>query len=160
MKVQVLLALALLAFGFVVPAPGQENNTVDPQVRKQIEELTVEYDKAFNENDAAAIAALFTWNGVETRPEGQSFGQPDIEERYGVLFQLHPTNHLSKLIQVYAIGSRVCAITEWTAMQKNDVGVVITCQSFATFKANPQSRAGLAARKTARARKMAAKLDG
>jgi hypothetical protein len=63
------------------------------------------------------------------------------------------SGHLSKLIQAYIIGSRVCAITEWTAMQKNDVGVVITCQSFATFKANPQSRAGLAARKTARARR-------
>ena len=120
MKVHILPTLALLAFGFVVPAPGQENNTVDPQVRKQIEELTVEYDKAFNENDAAAIAALFTWNGVETGPEGQAFGQPDIEERYGAMFQLHPTNHLSKLIQVYAIGSRVCAITKWTARQKKD----------------------------------------
>ena len=120
MKVHILLTLALLAFNFVVPAPGQENNTVDPQVRKQIEELNVKYDKAFNENNAEAIAALFTWNGVETGPDGHAFGQPDIEERYGVLFQLHPTNHLSKLIQMYAIGSRVCAITEWTAMQKKD----------------------------------------
>jgi uncharacterized protein (TIGR02246 family) len=120
MKVHVLVTLALLAFGFVLPAPGQEDNTVDPEVRKQIEELNVKYDKAFNENDAEAIAALFTWNGVETGPEGQAFGQPDIEERYGVLFQLHPTSHLSKLIQMYAIGSHVCAITEWTAMLKKD----------------------------------------
>ena len=120
MKAHVLLAVALLAFGVVASAPGQENNTVDPQVRKQIEEIKVKYDKAFNENDAAAITALFTWNGVETGPDGQAFGQPDIEERYGGLFQLHPTNHLSKLIQVYAIGSRVCAITEWTTMQKKD----------------------------------------
>jgi uncharacterized protein (TIGR02246 family) len=120
MKAQVPLALALLLFGFAVPAPGQENNAVDPQVRRQIEELNVKYDKAFNENDAEAIAALFTWNGVETGPDGQAFGQPDIEERYGVLFQLHPTSHLSKLVQVYAIGSRVCAITKWTARQKKD----------------------------------------
>ena len=120
MKAHVLLAVALLAFGVVASAPGQESKTVDPQVRKQIEELNLRYDKAFNENDAQAIAALFTWNGVETGPDGQAFGQPDIEDRYGGLFQLHPTSHLSKLIQVYAIGSRVCAITEWTAMQKKD----------------------------------------
>ena len=113
MKAHVLLAVALLAFGVVASAPGQESKTVDPQVRKQIEELNLRYDKAFNENDAQAIAALFTWNGVETGPDGQAFGQPDIEERYGGLFQLHPTSHLSKLIQV-------CAITEWTAMQKKD----------------------------------------
>jgi hypothetical protein len=73
MKVHILLTLALLAFNFVVPAPSQENKTVDPQVRKQIEELNVKYDKAFNENDAAAITALFTWNGVETGPEEQAF---------------------------------------------------------------------------------------
>jgi uncharacterized protein (TIGR02246 family) len=120
MKTHVLLALALLAFGRIVPAAGQENNAVDPKVREQIEELNVKYDKAFNDNDAEAIAALFTWNGVETGPEGQAFGQPDIEQRYGVLFQLHPTSHLSKVIQMYAIGSRVCAITEWAAMQKKD----------------------------------------
>ena len=120
MKPPLLLAFALLAVGFVVPTLGQEKNAVDPQVRKQIEELNVNYDKAFNDNDAEAMAALFTWNGVEKGPEGQAFGQPDIEERYGTLFQLHPTSHLSKLIQMYAIGSRVCAITEWTAMQKRD----------------------------------------
>src|SRR5262245_52977276 len=91
MKPHLLLALALLA---VVSGLGQEKNAVDPQVRKQIEELNVKYDKALNEKDAEAIAALFTWNGVETGPEGQAFGQPDIEERYGALFQLHPTSHL------------------------------------------------------------------
>jgi hypothetical protein len=31
MKVHILLTLALLAVGFVVPAPGQENDTVDAQ---------------------------------------------------------------------------------------------------------------------------------
>jgi hypothetical protein len=30
--------------------------------RKKIEELNIKYDKAFNENDAEAIAALFPWN--------------------------------------------------------------------------------------------------
>ena len=77
MKPPLLLAFALLAVGFVVPTLGQEKNAVDPQVRRQIEELNVNYDKAFNDNDAEAMAALFTWNGVEKGPEGQAFGQPD-----------------------------------------------------------------------------------
>jgi hypothetical protein len=42
---------------------------------------------------------------------------------------------------------------------KTDVRKAITCQSFATFKANPQSRADLAARKTARARRWQQTLD-
>jgi hypothetical protein len=50
-----------------------------------------------------------SWNGVETGPDGHDFGQPDIEERYGVLFQLHPTSLHRKsrtLIAKWAIGSR------------------------------------------------------
>jgi len=48
MKAHALFALALLIFGFIVSAPGQENDAVDPQLRKQIEELNEKYDKAFN----------------------------------------------------------------------------------------------------------------
>jgi hypothetical protein len=116
MKLHVLLALAGLTIGFAVPILAQEKNAVDPQVRQQIEELNVKYDEAFNKNDAEGITTLFTVDAVEMRPEGPASGQPDIEERYGVLFQSHPTNHLSKLDQVYAIGNRVCAIIKWSVM--------------------------------------------
>src|SRR5215469_2413042 len=117
-KIYLLLGLAVLAIGFIVPTLAQEGNTIDPQVRKQIEELNRKYDEAFNANNAVAVAALFTVDGVETGPEGPVSGQPDIVQRYLVLFQAHPTSHISKVAQVYAIGSRVCAITEYSAMQK------------------------------------------
>jgi ketosteroid isomerase-like protein len=118
MRLHVLLGLVVLAIGFVVPTLAQEGNAVDPQVRKQIEELNMMYDEAFNKNDAVAVAALFTVDGVAMGPEGLASGQPDIVQRYLVLFQSHPTSHISKLVQLYAIGVRVCAITEWSATQK------------------------------------------
>ena len=96
----------------------QEKNAVNPQVRKQIEELNLKYDEAFNQNDAEGVASLFTADAVETGPEEASSGQQEIEDRYKTLFESHPNSHATKLDQVYAIGNRVCAIAEWSMMQK------------------------------------------
>jgi hypothetical protein len=38
-KMRFLLTLAAAAIGFAVPVPAQEQNTVDPEVRQQIEAL-------------------------------------------------------------------------------------------------------------------------
>jgi ketosteroid isomerase-like protein len=49
-----------LAISFAVPALAQEKNAVDTEVRQQIEAVLTKFDEAFNKNDAAAIAALYT----------------------------------------------------------------------------------------------------
>ena len=119
MKFRLLLTLAGLAIGFSAQARAQEQNTVDPQVRQQIEALNQKFDEAFNQNDAEAVADLFTAGAIEAGPdEAAASGQQEIEDRYKVLFESQPSRHTSKLDQVYAIGDRVCAITEWSMMQK------------------------------------------
>jgi hypothetical protein len=60
MNVRLLLTLAGLAIGFAVPSIAQEQNTVDPEVRQQIEAVHMKFYEAYNKHDAAAIAALFT----------------------------------------------------------------------------------------------------
>jgi ketosteroid isomerase-like protein len=65
MKMRLLLTLAGLAIGFAMSAVAQEQSTVDPEVRQQIEAVLAKYDEAFNKQDAAAVAALFTPVGVE-----------------------------------------------------------------------------------------------
>ena len=60
MNVRLLLTLAGLAIGFAVPSIAQEQNTVDPEVRQQIEAVHIKFYEAYNKRDAAAIAALFT----------------------------------------------------------------------------------------------------
>jgi hypothetical protein len=85
MKVRLLLTLAGLAIGFAVPALAQEQNTVDPEVRRQIEAVRMKFDEAFNKYDAAACAAFFTQDGVEiirTWSEGGlPSGQQALEEK-------------------------------------------------------------------------------
>jgi uncharacterized protein (TIGR02246 family) len=118
MKFHLLLTLAGLIIGVSAPARAQEKNTVDPQVRQQIEALNRQYDQAFNQNDAEAIASVFTADAVETGPEGPASGQQEIEDRYKILFESHPNSHATKINEVYAIGNRVCEIAEWSVMQK------------------------------------------
>ena len=43
--------------------------------------------EAFNNNDAAALAALFTEDGVFVAPEGMISGRKDIKKRYADTFQ-------------------------------------------------------------------------
>jgi uncharacterized protein (TIGR02246 family) len=118
MKFCLLLIIAGLVCGFSGPARAQERNTIDPQVRQEVEALNLKYDEAFNRNDAEAVATLLTADAVETGPEEVASGQQEIEDRYKILFESHPNRHATKLDQVYAIGSRVCAISEWSVMQK------------------------------------------
>jgi hypothetical protein len=85
-----LLTLVGLAFGSAVPALAQEQNTVNPEVRQQIEAVLVKFDEAFNKNDAAATAALFTQDAVHVirtwSEGGLASGQQAIEKRLAVEF--------------------------------------------------------------------------
>ena len=45
---------------------------------------------------------------------GSVSGQGAIEKRYAAEFASGLSNHVSKLVQIYPIGSDICAITEWS----------------------------------------------
>jgi uncharacterized protein (TIGR02246 family) len=108
-----------LAIGLAVPVLAQEQNTVDPEVRQQIEATLMKFDEAFKKRDAAAIAALFTQDAVQVCqgwPGGaEASGQQAIEKRYTVDFASSPSI-VRKFVQVYAIGNDICAITEFKTM--------------------------------------------
>jgi len=119
MRLHVLLAVAGLVISFAVPSIAQEKNTVDPEVLQQIEAVYMKYDDAYNKNDAAAIAALFTQDAVEVwqgvSEGGLASGQQAIKKRYEAELAAGP--HITgKLVQVYAIGNDICAITEFKTM--------------------------------------------
>jgi hypothetical protein len=42
----------------------ERTNTLDPQLRQQLDAKIEKYDEAFNRKDAAAVAACFTENGI------------------------------------------------------------------------------------------------
>jgi hypothetical protein len=81
MKIRLLLTLAGLALGFAVPAFAQEKDTVDPQIRQQLDALFKKFDEASNKADAAALAALFTEDAVEVGPDGPVYGRQALENR-------------------------------------------------------------------------------
>jgi hypothetical protein len=76
MKMSLLVALAELAIGFAVPVLAQQRDAVDRQTVQQRDllgvgealedfgELSLKLDEAYDKNDASAVGALFTEDGV------------------------------------------------------------------------------------------------
>jgi ketosteroid isomerase-like protein len=75
MKMRLLGALVGLAIGFAVPAIAQEKEVADPEIRRQLDVIDSKFDEAYDKNDAAAIASLFTQDAVDVTPTGVFSGQ-------------------------------------------------------------------------------------
>ena len=86
MKIRLVVALVGFAIGFAVPTFAQEQNTVDPEVRQQIEAVNMKLLEARNKGDAAAAAAFYEQNAVQVwqwRESGRpAVGQKAIEEKW------------------------------------------------------------------------------
>jgi uncharacterized protein (TIGR02246 family) len=110
-----LSALVGLAIGFTVPTFAQQKDTVDPKTAQQIRALSMKYDEAFNRNDAAAVAALYTEDGVQVF-RGTSHGRQAIEKSYSKYdFQRwHFNNRLITIDRLNGIGNEVRAIGRWS----------------------------------------------
>ena len=79
MKRRLLFALAGLAIGLTMPALAQlKESAPSEQDRQQIDAQEARYAEAANRHDAAAIAALFTEDGVFVSPDGILSGRPAI----------------------------------------------------------------------------------
>jgi ketosteroid isomerase-like protein len=97
MKIRLLLALVGFGIGFPVPTLAQQANTQDSQLRQVIDALTKKTDEAYNNGDAASMAALYTVDAVLVTDAGPIYGREAIEKHYANLFQrIHFINHLSK----------------------------------------------------------------
>jgi hypothetical protein len=106
-----------LAIGVAAPALAQEQNTVDPEIRQQIEAVTKRREEAYNKYDAAAWAAFYTQDGIDVwsflSEGGAAVGLPAILKRYEAEFASYPAKQSFKVVQVYAIGNEICAIMEF-----------------------------------------------
>ena len=59
--------------------------------------MSIKYDEAFNKNDAAALAALYTEDAVVVTDTGPIYGREAIEKYFADVFkQVHVSNHLGK----------------------------------------------------------------
>jgi hypothetical protein len=116
MKTRLIVATLGLAIGVAMPARAQEHNTVDPEVRQQIEAVTKRRGEAYNKHDAAAWAALYTQDAIDVwsfLSDGAAVGLPAIVKRYEAEFASSPPERSFKVVQVYAIGNEICAVMEF-----------------------------------------------
>src|SRR6266478_3360495 len=114
MKIRLVVALVGLAISFALPTFAQQKDTADPEITQKIRAISKGFDEAENNNNAAGIAALFTEDAVFVADGGPVYGRQAIEKRLAAEFGARPSNFSHKLVQVYAIGNDICAITEWS----------------------------------------------
>ena len=87
MKTRLLGALVGLAISFALPTFAQQKETVDPQLIQKLDTMSKKYNEAFNNHDAAAIAAVYTEDAVFVPDKGPLYGRQAIEQYYKDLFQ-------------------------------------------------------------------------
>jgi uncharacterized protein (TIGR02246 family) len=117
MKMRLVVALVGLAISFTEPAFAQQKDTAASQIDEQI---VKKFDEAFNNGDAAAVAALYTEDAVQVTPQGPVFGREAIEKLFtGVFQQGHYSDHLNKDDQgsphmIGTAGDEVWRTGEWS----------------------------------------------
>ena len=71
--------------------------TPDPQLRQQLDGQIKSYGEAVCNNDATAMAALFTEDGVFVTDKGPVYGRQAIEKWYADIFkEFHNKNFVAK----------------------------------------------------------------
>jgi ketosteroid isomerase-like protein len=109
-----------LAISFAVPAFAQQKDTVDPQIIEQLDALGKKFDEAWKNNDATALAVLYTEDAVRVTDTGPLYGREAIEKGYADLFkQVHFSNRISKRDQysphiIGTAGNEVWSNGEWS----------------------------------------------
>jgi uncharacterized protein (TIGR02246 family) len=120
MKTRLLGALVGLAINFAVPTFAQQKETVDPQMIEKVNAVGKKFDEAFNNNDAAAVAALFTQDAIwVTDTAGPLYGRQAIEKQLAEWFKGgHVSNHIIKVdpnsFRVVGTADKIASNGEWS----------------------------------------------
>jgi uncharacterized protein (TIGR02246 family) len=111
----------------VTPAPAatpaQQTSTPDPKLRQRLIALIKVHTDALDKNDASAVAANFTEDGILVTPGGTIFGREAIEKYYTEVFkQIHLSNNVAPVDEdsphFTTDGKQVWATGSWTATVK------------------------------------------
>ena len=123
---RLLFALAALAIGLAVRAFALSGNLAeDIRAFDEFNLLRMKVAEAFTNNDAAALAALFTQDALLVEPEGVFNGREAIEKALADLFQRwRPTNFLSEANKLNSIGNGAWAVGQWWCTLESQSGPV------------------------------------
>jgi len=138
MKKRLLGALAGLAISFALPSFAQQKDRADrgivqqrdligvPEALGEFGELWRKEDEAYNNNNAAALAPLFTEDAVLLAPDGMFFGRQAIEQRYADVFRQWPITTFSRdRYGLNAIDNAAWSVGEWFGTLQGETGPVL-----------------------------------
>jgi len=120
MKTRLLGALVGLAISFAVPTFAQQKETVDPQLIEKVNAVGKKFDEAMNNNDAAALAALFTQDAIwVTDGAAPLYGRQAIEKQVAEWFKGgRVSNHIIKVdpnsFRVVGTADKIASNGEWS----------------------------------------------
>jgi ketosteroid isomerase-like protein len=96
---------AIAVLSLTPSASAQEQ--VDQNTRKQIEQIIAEYHDAWNNHNAAGVAALYTKDGILITQASQivKHGQQNIEKNYEGAFATLPHHDSATADEIIPLGS-------------------------------------------------------
>jgi uncharacterized protein (TIGR02246 family) len=139
MKVRSLMTLVGLAICFAFPTLGQQKYVADSPVVGQrdllgnveaigeFDDLHRKLDEAYDKNDAAAVATLFTEDGLFVGPDGMFSGRQNIETRHTETFKGSPIiefNCSRERRHLNAIDNAVWSAGQWASTSQSQHGPV------------------------------------
>ena len=139
MKIRSVIALVGLAIcsAFLLPVFAQQKDAAEPPIVQQRDllgsakaigefgDLHRKLDEAYDKNDAAAVAVLFTEDGLFVAPDGMFSGRQDIESRHAETFQRSPIidfNCSRERRHLDAIDNAVWSAGQWASTSQSQTG--------------------------------------
>lgn len=115
MKRRLSLALASLATGIAVSAFGLSGDLAgNVDALEHLTALSKKFDEAVREQDAAALTALFTQDGVCVTLQGVFSGREAIEKSFSDDFQRSPVvGYIFETDQLHSIGKEAWSVGQW-----------------------------------------------
>jgi ketosteroid isomerase-like protein len=124
MKIALVPAVLGLTISFAFPTFAQQTSAPDRQLREKLVAAIKKHTDALDKNDATAVAANFTENGILVTPDGPIFGREHIEEYYkGVFKQVQLSDNLAPADDdsphaIANVGKEIWATGKWSASVK------------------------------------------
>jgi uncharacterized protein (TIGR02246 family) len=127
--------LSGLEIGLTMAALPRPIDAVNPRTIGQLEALIGKYTEALNNNDAAAVAALFTKNAVFATDTGTVYGPEGVEKWYEAMFKLRHCNFTTDIdpYSPHLIGkteNEVWVSGEWSGTVQPPTGPSIPAKGF------------------------------
>jgi uncharacterized protein (TIGR02246 family) len=114
---------------------AQQKEAVDPQIVEQLNANGKKFAEAVNNNDAAAVAALYTEDAVFVTDRGPVHGRQAIEKWWADTFKaVHPKNYIDKTdpssLRVVGTADTIRVAGEWNETLQGKNGEPIQAKGY------------------------------